>query len=197
MSSRTNIWFPFYVGDYRAETQGFSHEERGVFVELLCAYCHRQSPLPDDDKQLAKLAGLSLSKWKRMRPTIAPIFTVKQGTWHLERLDEQIARGIETSRQRRLAGQKGGKKSWEKRQANAQANASNEFHEISKNPPKNDQILNAKKCLSVCNPSKQVKQMLNKSQSQSYISNYTVPDTGNSSDISPLTLATAKVVHND
>ena len=139
MNSRTNIWFPFYVGDYKAETQGFSHEERGVFVELICAYCHRQAPLPDDDKQLAKLAGLSISKWKRMRLTIAPVFTINKGLWRLKRLDEQIARGIEIREKRRESGRKGGKKSWQKRQANAQANAPIDL-----------------------------KQVLNKSQSQSY-----------------------------
>jgi uncharacterized protein YdaU (DUF1376 family) len=122
-SDRTNIWFPFYVGDYRAETQGFSHEERGVYVDLLCAYCHKQAPLPDDDKALAKLVGLSLAKWKKARKAIAPIFTISQGVWRLPRLDAQITRGLAIRGKRREAGKIGGQKSWEKRQANAQASA--------------------------------------------------------------------------
>ena len=128
--TRTNIWFPFYVGDYRAETQGFSHEERGVFVELLCVYTHRQAPLPDDDKQLAKLVGLTLPKWKRMRLTIAPVFTINKGTWRLQRLDEQIARSSEIREKRRLSGRLGGLKSGAKRQAYAEAFASDESKQM-------------------------------------------------------------------
>jgi len=150
MSGRINIWFPFYVGDYRAETQGFSHEERGIYVDLLCAYCHRQAPLPDDDKALAKLAGVSLPKWRGVRKVIGPVFTVSQGVWRLPRLDEQIAHGLEVREKRRRAGQVGGRRSWEKRQANASANASDES-----------------------------KQMLNKSQSQSQFSTHVLdPDGG-------------------
>jgi uncharacterized protein YdaU (DUF1376 family) len=128
--SRVNIWFPFYVGDYRAETQGLSHEERGIYLDLLCSYCHRQSPLPDDDKQLAKLAGLSTQKWKKVRPSIAPIFTINIGLWTLPRLDAQIAKGLEISEKRQQAGRIGGLKSWAKRQANGQANASNESKQV-------------------------------------------------------------------
>ena len=139
MTDKNNIWFPFYVGDYRANTQGLSHEERGIFIDLLCAYTHWQQPLPDDDKKLARLCGLSVQKWRKVKPVIQPIFTVEKGVWRILKLDEQIAHGIEKREQCRAAGKSGGKKSWAKRQANAQANASAES-----------------------------KRTLNKSQSQSY-----------------------------
>ena len=137
--SRTNIWFPFYVGDYRAEAQGLSHEERGIYVDLLCVYCHRQSPLPDDDKQLAKLAGVSPQKWKKVRPSIAPIFTVNKGLWTIPRLDSQIAHSLEIREKRQAAGRIGGLRSWGKRQANAEANASNESKQmLNKSKSKSD-----------------------------------------------------------
>ena len=121
--TRLNIWFPFYIGDYRAETQGLTHEERGIFIDLLCAYCHRQQPLPDDDEQLARLTGLSLRRWKKARKAIEPIFTLNEGTWTLPRLDEQIARAHEISKIRSEAGRLGGLKKAANRLANAQANA--------------------------------------------------------------------------
>jgi len=124
MTDRTNIWFPFYIGDYRAETQALTHEERGIYLDLICAYCHRQIPLPDDDTQLARLAGLSLRKWRKARVTIEPIFTIEHGAWTLPRLDAQISRSLEIREKRRKAGRRGGLKSGESRQANAQANAS-------------------------------------------------------------------------
>jgi len=33
------IWFQFYIGDYFRETQGLTHEQKGVYVDLVCAYC--------------------------------------------------------------------------------------------------------------------------------------------------------------
>lgn len=117
----SNLWFPFFVGDYKAATMGLSHEERGIFVDLLCFYCHRQLPLPNDDTQLAKLTGLTLRRWKTAREAIAPLFTIKQGIWTLPQLDKRIARGLEIREKRRLSGRIGGQKSWAKRQANAQA----------------------------------------------------------------------------
>lgn len=128
--SRTNIWFPFYVGDYLSEVLGLSHDERGIYVDLLCAYCHRQAPLPDDDKQLAKLANLSPQKWKKIRPSIARIFTINHGLWTLPRLDKQIAHCLEVSEKRRVAGRLGGQKSWAKRQASAEASASNKSKQM-------------------------------------------------------------------
>ena len=129
-NTRTNIWFPFYVGDYRAETQGMTHEERGVYVDLLCAYCYRQAPIPDDDDQLARLCNLSIRKWRKFRPVIAPIFTIEQGLWMLPRLDKQIAHSLEVRKKRQEAGRIGGKKSGASRQAKAEANASPESKQM-------------------------------------------------------------------
>lgn len=132
MTLRFNIWFPFFVGDYLAETQRLTYEGKGVYVGLLCAYCHSQTPLPDDDEQLARLTGLPIQKWRKLRNDIAPIFTIAHGVWTLPRLDEQIERGIAISKKRAEAGRKGGKRSAAIRQANAQANASPESRQMLK-----------------------------------------------------------------
>ena len=138
-------WFPFYIGDYLRETHGLTHAEKGVIVDLYCVYFNHQKPLPDDDRQLARLTGMSPKKWKKMRETISPIFLITDGLWRLPRLDEQIARSLEIRQKRREAGRAGGLKSWRKREANAEANASADS-----------------------------KQMLNKSQSQKPKSPYVV-----------------------
>jgi uncharacterized protein YdaU (DUF1376 family) len=118
------FWFPFNIGDYLRETQGLTHEEKGVYIDLLCAYANRQQPLPDDDIQLARLSGLTKYMWKKMRKNIAPIFVISNGVWSLPRLDEQIARSLEKQAKKRESGRVGGQKSWEKRRAIAEANAS-------------------------------------------------------------------------
>ena len=123
-------WFPFYIGDYLRETHGLTHAEKGVLVDLLCVYSNHQKPLPDDDRQLARLTGMSPKKWKKMRETISPIFLISDGLWRLPRLDEQIARSLEIRQKRREAGRAGGLKSWRKREANAKANASTDSKQM-------------------------------------------------------------------
>lgn len=123
MSSRTNIWFPVYVGDYKTETMGLTHEERGIFVELLVSYWHTQAPLPDDDKRMSKIVGVSLQKWKAVRPNLAPLFVIKNGCWHFQRLEAEAGKAAEISAARRRAGHIGGKKTQAIAQANAQASA--------------------------------------------------------------------------
>lgn len=40
---------------------------------------------PDDDTSLARLAGVSLRKWKALRPALARFFYIKGGRWRLNR----------------------------------------------------------------------------------------------------------------
>jgi uncharacterized protein YdaU (DUF1376 family) len=127
---RLNIWFPFYVGDYMRETHGLTHAEKGAFVELLCGYSNRQGPLPDDDIQLARLAGMSPKKWQKIRDSISPIFTISDGLWIWPRLEAQITRSLEIRQKRQQAGRCGGLKSWGIRQANAEANAENDLKQV-------------------------------------------------------------------
>lgn len=54
---KTDLWYPFYVGDYRKDTARLSTEQHGAYRLLLDEYWVA-GPLPDDDQVLARIAGL-------------------------------------------------------------------------------------------------------------------------------------------
>ena len=131
------FWFAFNIGDYLRDTQGLSHEEKGVYVDLLCAYANCQKPLPDDDIRLARLAGLSKYKWGKIRKVLEPLFVISNGVWILPRLDAQIARSLEKQAKNKQSGRLGGLSSGERRRAIAEANASTNLKRTL-NKPKSD-----------------------------------------------------------
>lgn len=85
-------WFPFYVADWRTSdaVRGFTYEQRGLYLELLCiAWGHGvDAPsLPDDDAKLAQISGLSLRRWAKIgRPILGECFALSDGRWTNERL---------------------------------------------------------------------------------------------------------------
>jgi uncharacterized protein YdaU (DUF1376 family) len=50
--------FLFYSKDWVSKTAELLHEEKGIFIDLLC-YQHQNKNLPTDTKRLAKIVGLS------------------------------------------------------------------------------------------------------------------------------------------
>ena len=101
-------WMPFYIGDYRADTSHLSTTQHGAYLLLLMAYW-QQGGLPDDDEQLARIAGLAPAEWKRHRPIIGSFF--EEG-WRHGRVDRELATAGERYERRSKASQKGNATRW-------------------------------------------------------------------------------------
>lgn len=41
--------------------------------------------LPDDDGYLSRVAGMSLRRWRKIRPDVERFFSIRKGRWHLAR----------------------------------------------------------------------------------------------------------------
>ena len=67
------MWMPVYIGDYLADTMHLSTEQHGAYL-LLLFHLWRRDALPDDDKELAKISGLSRQSWNKVRPVLAAFF---------------------------------------------------------------------------------------------------------------------------
>lgn len=68
-------WFKILVNDWTADTSHLSCVETGAFIRLLCAIWRNAektgSPsVRDNDSLLAKLAGVTLTEWRRIRPSL-------------------------------------------------------------------------------------------------------------------------------
>jgi uncharacterized protein YdaU (DUF1376 family) len=68
-----------YIGDYLADTTHFSTEQHGAYLLLLFALWRREGYLPKDDRVLAKVAGLTLKKWRATASPIMALLTVEDG----------------------------------------------------------------------------------------------------------------------
>lgn len=83
---------PFWTDSYLADTRHLSTLEHGAYLLLLMEAWRRPTcSLPDDDKMLARLAGLSVHEWYEIKPTIMAFFTRdgRSKTMHQKRLTKE------------------------------------------------------------------------------------------------------------
>lgn len=93
-------WMPLYVADYLRDTRRLTAAEHGAYLLLIMEYW-TAGKLPDDDKQLARIASMSAVEWKRARPNIEGFFLA--GWKGHKRLDKEIAKSTDISNKRAAA----------------------------------------------------------------------------------------------
>jgi uncharacterized protein YdaU (DUF1376 family) len=64
---------PLYIGDYRADTTHLNAAQHGAYL-LLIMHFWQQAGLPDDHEQLARIACMSNTEWRKYRPVIRAFF---------------------------------------------------------------------------------------------------------------------------
>lgn len=82
---------PLYIADYMADTAHLTTVEHGAYLLLIMTYWQRGEALPDDDKKLARIAGLQGRNWARVREEVEAFFTVKDGKWVHSRIERQLS----------------------------------------------------------------------------------------------------------
>jgi len=97
-----------YWGDYFRDTRRLSTLEHGAYLLLIGEYWVSGRPLPDDDATLARLAGTSEREWPRIKPNLAPMFTIEKGEWKHERVENELAKARARYDQKVSAGKAGG-----------------------------------------------------------------------------------------
>src|SRR5580658_10340504 len=97
-------WMPLYVGDYLGDTGHLTTAQHGAYLLLMMHYW-RKGELPDDDRQLSKIAKLPLKTWCDYRATLQDFF---YDGWKHKRIDAELAKMMRVSEKRAIAGQKGG-----------------------------------------------------------------------------------------
>lgn len=86
-------WFPFNIKDFVTNTLRLNTEAKGAYLMLILDYYQTETAPPDDDEVLAAVTGLSIEAWKRHRRVIAPLFEIKDGKWHHERIQQELLEG--------------------------------------------------------------------------------------------------------
>ena len=93
-------WMPLNVADYLRDTTHLDAEESGAYLHLIMAYWVAGG-LPNDDRQLTKIAKISRYKWNRIRPTIEAFF--RPGFSSHKRIDQELQRAAQIKENARKA----------------------------------------------------------------------------------------------
>ncbi|WP_331373790.1 YdaU family protein [Sinorhizobium chiapasense] len=106
MSARP--FMQLYVSDFIGDTLHLSTEQIGAYMLLLMAMWNAGGRLPSDDAKLARVARVSLKKWKSMAAELMPFFDVDGDDIVHGRLTEELQKSERKSQSRAAAGSKGG-----------------------------------------------------------------------------------------
>lgn len=113
MTALTDPWMPLYIKDYRADTHHLSAELHGVYLLLLMDCWIRKGKLPNDPEELARIAAVSVQRWKQILPKIIPFFQISDDGWRHKRVTKELARAVEVTEKRVSAGKAGADARWQ------------------------------------------------------------------------------------
>lgn len=96
-----------YVSDFIGDTLHLSSEQVGAYLLLLMAMWNADGKLPNDEAKLARVARLSLKKWRSVAPDLMPFFEQDKDTISHRRLTKELQKSERQSQSRSAAGAKG------------------------------------------------------------------------------------------
>lgn len=82
-------WMKVWLAENARKTARFSATEYGAYMRLERDYW-TAGPPDDDDDLLARITGLSVAEWRRVRPKIEPLFVVAGGQWVSLQIDADL-----------------------------------------------------------------------------------------------------------
>ena len=139
MAGRPDTWMPMYWRDYLADTRNLTTEQHGAYMLLIAFYWTTGQPLPDDDEQLAIVAGVSLSRWRAaLRPRVMSFFRFGVDGWRHKRIDAELLRASNICNARQANGRVGGLQKASKRLANGLASGKQNPTPSQPQPPSSD-----------------------------------------------------------
>jgi uncharacterized protein YdaU (DUF1376 family) len=112
-----------YVSDFVGDTLSLSTEQIGAYMLLLMAMWNAGGRLPDDDAKLARVARLSVKRWRAIGPDLLIFFVREAGEIGHKRLTRELHKARGKSEARAAAGARGGAATALKTKAHATANA--------------------------------------------------------------------------
>lgn len=97
-----------YVSDFLGDTLHLSTELVGAYLLLLMAMWNAGGSLPDDEAKLARVARMTVKKWRAVSPDLMSFFDVSEGKVQHHRLTKEFQKSERQSESRASAGAKGG-----------------------------------------------------------------------------------------
>lgn len=127
MTTRREPFLPLFVGDFLASTGEWSGEQQGLYLVLL-AHQWAVGSLPTEIDKLIRLTRWERRAFVKAWEVVGEKFTVTDGRYFNQRLEEHRQHAVEIAGRRAIAGAKGGSKraaNAKQMPSNCQPNASN------------------------------------------------------------------------
>lgn len=118
---------PMYWDAYLADTTHLTTEEHGAYMLLLAAMWRRNAWVPDDDKDNARILGLTPAKWRKIKARLMETvsgFRIEDGKITQEKLQKTWEKTQEKIDKSRSNGAKGGRPKSKENNDLAKANGS-------------------------------------------------------------------------
>lgn len=122
---------PMFWDAYLADTTHLTTEEHGAYLLLLAAMWRRNGSVPDDDRDIARIVGLTKGKWLKVKARLAEFLTVENGEISQKKLQKTWEKTQEIASKNRSNGAKGGRPKTNKNNRLTKPNGS-----VSDNPNK-------------------------------------------------------------
>lgn len=95
---------PYFGDAYMADTRHLTLEEHGAYhLLLLIAWRSPKCALPNDDKRLAQMLGITGKKWSALKPSVMAFWMLTENGWEQKRLTKERRWVEEKSRKNRSA----------------------------------------------------------------------------------------------
>lgn len=113
-----------YVADYLGDTRHLTTEQHGAYLLLLMTMWRSEGVLSDNPVKLARIAGLTPSRWLKICAEVLEFFTPCDGGFTQKRLSAELSIAEEKSQKRSQSGKAGARAKALKSNKLASANAS-------------------------------------------------------------------------
>jgi uncharacterized protein YdaU (DUF1376 family) len=100
---------PMFWDAYLADTTHLSLDEHGAYLLLLAAMWRRNGSVPDDDKDNARILGISVAKWKKVKARLNGFLIFENNEISQKKLQETWSKTQEKIEKNRENGAKGGR----------------------------------------------------------------------------------------
>lgn len=92
-------WMPLDIDDYLADTRHLTTLEHGAYLLMIMRYWQKGG-LPEDERLVARIAGLSEAEWAQSRDVLASFF---DAGWQHKRIDAELMKAAEIISKRKSA----------------------------------------------------------------------------------------------
>jgi len=122
MDKKTDIWMPFFVGDYLADTARLTTEQHGAYLLLILDYWRNGSP-PNNPDILRQITKLDKDAYSNAQAMLLSFFDIVDGKLIHSRIEKELVKAKLNQKKNHERAVAAAEKRWGNANSNATSNA--------------------------------------------------------------------------